>query len=95
MRRVYHYLSEPSAILASIHEALKPGGRLVIIEFRHAGLVGRVTRMGIDPDGLIDAVTAAGFELMASEPWPGWDHYVAAFEKSPLVKPRTSVEPAG
>ncbi len=28
MRRVYHHLSEPSAILASIHEALKPDGRL-------------------------------------------------------------------
>jgi ubiquinone/menaquinone biosynthesis C-methylase UbiE len=93
MRRVYHHLTEPSAILASIHEALKPGGRLVIIEFRHSGLVGRMTRMGIDADGLISAVTAAGFELLTTGRWPGWDHYVAVFEKSPLAKLPTRDEP--
>lgn len=82
MRRVYHHLSEPPAILASIHEALKPGGQLAIIEFRRAGLVGRATRMGIDRANLIDAVTAAGFALMTTADWPGWDHYVAVFEKS-------------
>jgi precorrin-6B methylase 2 len=39
-RRVYHHRSAPSAILTSIHEALRPGGRLLIIDFRPERLVG-------------------------------------------------------
>ena len=60
MRRVYHHLSDPSPILTSVHDALRSGGRLVIIEFRPDGLVGRVTRMGVDPAALIEAVAYLG-----------------------------------
>ncbi len=81
MRRVYHHLSDRAAVTASIREALKPGGRLAIIEFRPDGLVGFVTRMGIDRATLVDQVRAAGFEAVTTEPWPRWDHYVAVFEK--------------
>lgn len=83
MRRVYHHLSDPSAILASIQEALKSGGRLVIIEFSHSGLLGTVTQMGIDRADLIAAVSRAGFEVVATDEWPGWNHYVAVFDKAP------------
>jgi ubiquinone/menaquinone biosynthesis C-methylase UbiE len=31
---VYHELSEPQAMLRRMHEALKPGGRLVLLEYR-------------------------------------------------------------
>jgi ubiquinone/menaquinone biosynthesis C-methylase UbiE len=31
---VYHELSQPQAMLHHIHEALKPGGRLVLLEYR-------------------------------------------------------------
>ena len=89
MRRVYHHLSDPSPILTSIHEALRSGGRLVIIEFRPDGLVGRVTRMGVDRAALIEAVTAVGFEVVTTEEWPRWDHYVAVFEKSAAAAHRT------
>lgn len=82
MRRVYHHLSDPSPILTSIHEALRARGRLVIIEFRPDGPVGWVTRMGVDQAALIKAVTAVGFAVVTTEKWPGWDHYVAVFEKS-------------
>lgn len=84
MRRVYHHLSDPSAILASLHGALKPGGRLIIIEFTRTGLLGQVTGMGIDPPDLVAAVTGAPFELVETGAWPGWSHYVAVFKKKEL-----------
>ena len=90
MRRVYHHLSEPPAMLTSIHEALKLGGRLIIIEFRRAGVAGSVTRMGIDRARLTEAVTAAGFDVVITREWPGWDHYVAVFMKSGATRPPTS-----
>jgi hypothetical protein len=41
-----------------------------------------VTRLGFDRAALIDAVTTGGFRVLSSDEWPGWDHYVAVFEKS-------------
>jgi precorrin-6B methylase 2 len=89
MRRVYHHLSAPSAILASIHDALKPGGRLVIIDFRPDRLVGTLTRMGVDQAEVIRAATSKGFEVVTADEWPGWDHYVVVFVKPPSSRSRT------
>jgi precorrin-6B methylase 2 len=89
MRRVYHHLSAPSAILASIHDALKPGGRLVIIDFRPDRLVGTLTRMGVDQAEVIRAATSKGFEVVTADEWPGWDHYVVVFVKPPGSRSKT------
>src|SRR5215207_1677695 len=43
------------------------GGRLIIIEFRRDGVVGSVTRMGIDRAELTEAVTTAGFDVEIGE----------------------------
>ena len=82
MRRVYHHLTAPSDILTSIHETLRPGGRLIVIDFRPDRLAGTVTRMGVDRDEVIRAGTTSGFEVITADEWPGWDHYVVVFEKS-------------
>lgn len=37
MRTVYHHVGHPTAMSASLHRALKPRGRLVIIEFAPVG----------------------------------------------------------
>ncbi|MGQ0736326.1 MAG: class I SAM-dependent methyltransferase [Acidobacteriota bacterium] len=87
MRRVYHHLGDPGAVTASLRDALTPGGRLVIIEFTATGLVGTALGMGIDQTDLVQAVTAAGFSLLRIDQWPGWDHYVAMFEKGAATAP--------
>ena len=33
MRRVYHHITHPKALNASLHRALRPGGRLAVIDF--------------------------------------------------------------
>jgi len=72
MRRVHHHLAAPSDILTSIHETLRPGGRLIVIDCRPDRLVGTVTRMGVDRDEVIRAGTTSGFELITADEWPGW-----------------------
>lgn len=89
MRRVYHHLTAPSAILTSIYEALRPGGRLVIIDFRPDRVVGTLTGMGVDRAEVIRAGTSSGFEVISADGWPGWDHYVVVFEKSPAPRSKT------
>lgn len=82
MRRVYHHIGNRAAVTASLRDALKPGGRLIIIEFTASGPIGTVLRMGIEPTDLVQAVTTAGFALVRTESWPGVSHYVAVFEKA-------------
>jgi precorrin-6B methylase 2 len=89
MRRVYHHLTAPSAILTSIRDALKPGGRLVIIDFRPDRLVGTVTRMGVDQGEVIRAATSSGFEVVTADEWRGWDHYVVVFVKPSSSRSKT------
>jgi predicted methyltransferase len=81
MRRVYHHLSDADAVNTSLYEALKPDGLLVIIDFDPGGLVGMITGMGIKRTQLADQLAAAGFELVRTDDWPGWDHYVAVFRR--------------
>lgn len=81
MRRVYHHFTDPSAITLDLHDALVGGWRLVIIEFESGGLLGMVSRMGIDQARLIAEVTTGGFELVSVGEWPGWGHDVAVFQR--------------
>ena len=81
MRRVYHHLSNVTAINESLYTALEPGGALAIIEFESDGWVGSLTGEGIAPGRLVSELTSAGFEHVETADWPGASHYVAVFER--------------
>lgn len=64
----YHHFEYPQTLLASIHQALRPGGRLIIIDFRREAGFSSPWVMGHVRAGeaqVIEEVTAAGFTLSA------------------------------
>ena len=77
LRRVYHHFHHPRPMLGSLYESLKPGGMIAIIDFlpRHDlsnpdGTPGDHEH-GTTVAGLIDQVTAQGFELVRQvDDWP-------------------------
>jgi len=88
MRHVYHMLTRPEPMAASFYRALKPGGALLILEGdpqpgrRNApGVPENRAGMGIDPQIVIDELTAAGFEFdRRVRDWVGSD-YALLFRK--------------
>ena len=88
LRRVYHHLSEPSSINASLLQSLRPGGVLVIIDLPppFSWLRGS---LGVPAQAVIDEVKASGFEsVRLISDWPGrgpLQSYCAVFRR-PLTE---------
>lgn len=91
LRGVYHHLTQPQAIVASLYAALKPGAKLAIIDFSPTfflsifkpvkGVSKNRGGHGIPKDIVIAEVTAAGFNLKQQiDSWPG-NRYCLLFEK--------------
>jgi ubiquinone/menaquinone biosynthesis C-methylase UbiE len=80
-RMVYHHLTDPAAINADIFRALRPGGRLLIIDFEPGGIMNWIGRPetadrhgghGTPKETVVREMTAAGFQLMRGpESWRG------------------------
>ena len=80
MREVYHHFADGPAVTATIHRALKPGGRLAVIDFPERGPAGSNCHC-IPKKDLIAQVTAQGFEAVADQDrWSG-THYLVVFRK--------------
>lgn len=83
MRLVYHHLTKPAEIDASLFRALKPGGRLAVIDEEPRkgtqippGVAQNRGGHGVPQRILIHEVTAAGFRVeTVSNDWPSRDAY--------------------
>jgi ubiquinone/menaquinone biosynthesis C-methylase UbiE len=84
LRRVYHHLSEPASINASLLRALRPGGVLAVIDFPPP-FFWRRGDLGVPSQAVLAEVTSGGFELeRLMEDWPGrgpLGSYCAVFRK--------------
>jgi ubiquinone/menaquinone biosynthesis C-methylase UbiE len=84
LRRVYHHLTDPSGINASLLRSLRPGGVLAVIDFAPPPLLGRGD-LGVPQDVVVAEVKSRGFELLRLiNDWPGrgpLDSYCAVFRK--------------
>ncbi len=67
----YHHFEYPQSMLASMHRALKPGGRLVIIDFERVPGVSSawvMSHVRTGKEGVIREVESAGFRLAEETP---------------------------
>lgn len=69
----------PAEMLAGLRSGLKPGGRLVIVDFYKSGFRDQIIRL--DEKEVIKEVEAHGFELVGSGPFTPNRQYLATFRK--------------
>lgn len=81
LRGVYHHLTKPAETNASLFRAIRPGGRLAIIDFEPSWFLSTFFPVrdvpsnrgghGVRPDIVIQEVTQAGFRsLTRIDDWP-------------------------
>ncbi len=91
MRRVYHHLTQPAQVDASLFQSLKPGGLLAVIDFPPGeghgdlkppkGVPKNRGGHGMPKQLLVDELSAAGFQALTTPTdWPGED-YCLVFRK--------------
>jgi ubiquinone/menaquinone biosynthesis C-methylase UbiE len=84
LRRVYHHLTEPASINASLLQSVRPGGVLVIIDFPPP-LSWLRGSLGVPAQVVIDEIKGSGFELVQLiSDWPGrgpLQSYCAVFRR--------------
>jgi ubiquinone/menaquinone biosynthesis C-methylase UbiE len=91
VRRVYHHLTDPTGINASLLRSLTPGGVLVVIDFPPPFFLSR-GRFGVPAQSVMSEVTSSGFELVRLiDDWPGrgpLGSYCVVFRKPPRPEDR-------
>ena len=90
MRRVYHHFTEPEKENSSLFQSLKPGGLLAVIDFEPGegpgdsklpkGVPKNRGGHGMPKQLLIEELTAAGFQVVATPGWTSPD-YCVVFKK--------------
>lgn len=83
---VYHHFDYPEKMLAAIGKALKPGGRLIIVEYYKSPTAmpgGRaMTHIRLDKADVIREIAANGFRLVSEREHAPGSQYMLTLEKN-------------
>jgi ubiquinone/menaquinone biosynthesis C-methylase UbiE len=83
---VYHHFNYPEKMLAGIHQALKPGGKLIIVEYykRESAMPGgrALTHIRLDMPDVIKEVEANHFHLLEEKEHVRDVQYMLILEKN-------------
>jgi ubiquinone/menaquinone biosynthesis C-methylase UbiE len=92
MRRVYHHFADPASMGRSLHAALRPNGRLAVIDFLSPRWM-PFLRHGIPSNTLVEQVTGAGFTL--ERRIDGWSpiDYCLVFRQLPSFSATPAARP--
>lgn len=72
LRRVYHHLTDPASVNASLLQSLRPGGTLAVIDLPPPPFFPSRSSFGVSQQVVIDEVRRSGFELLQPiNDWPG------------------------
>jgi ubiquinone/menaquinone biosynthesis C-methylase UbiE len=89
MRSVYHHFGDPPAMNASFFQALKPGGRIAVIDFAPPkdtaapGKRGENGAHGVSADVVAGELKAAGFEVISTEQGQGRNRMIMVVAARP------------
>jgi ubiquinone/menaquinone biosynthesis C-methylase UbiE len=75
---VYHHFDYPDKMLANLARGLKPGGRLVIIDFYKKD---RADHIRLEREDVVKEIESNGFKLAAMQDKIGNNQYMAVFTK--------------
>lgn len=75
---VYHHFDYPAKMLANISRALKPGGRLVIVDFYKKD---RPDHIRLERDDVAKEIESNGFHRVSMHERTGNNQYMLTFEK--------------
>ncbi len=82
---VYHHFEFPEATMRSLHQALKPGGRVIVIDFERIPGVSRqwtLDHVRAGKQTFLDEIRSVGFELVAERTIPEFkENYFLEFQK--------------
>ena len=84
----YHHFEYPQAMLASIHTALREGGKLIIIDFRRSPTVGSpwvMNHVRAGRDTVIREVESAGFSFVEEKPLLKINYFLVFEKKRPAA----------